>query len=177
MIIQTEKRSSRECYDEMMFVVANYQRLRRNPQMRLTGYTSFLKLWGVIAMAGTVICYLFYSRVFHNLIFLIMCGAFAVLLLLYGINYFRAEKMLKVYLSGTGQRTISINEEGVSYSDGTNSFSVDWPGISFVLVGRHCVSFVPEDGARVVISVPTDYLPQIREGLKEAGREELLIEK
>lgn len=175
MKLTIEKRGPRQYYEEFFFILANFRKFRRKPNSKAQVFSAYMKKNYVLMVLGILVLVL-YSLIGKDKLYLALIFLY-IALLFYTIYYHHsANKLIDSYYEDSTVKTIEINSEGVSYSDPSKSVTLNWDKIVYVLINKYSICFLPENASLIVITVSIEYLDEILQGIKEAGKEALIVD-
>ncbi len=173
MRIEVEKRGTRADYDEMLSVMNRYQKIVRNPQTKVGGYTKGLILYLIYIVLALAMTLCFYLQE-RSLFFAVAAGMMVLMLGFAMVLLIRVNKRISGYMNDKGKKIFEMDADGISYSDEGKTYLVKWENVAAVVINRKTVCFIPKEQTGVVIALMTEHADQIIEGLREYGKESLL---
>ena len=174
MKIEIKTRGSRECYDEFMYILSNYKKFRNNPHSKIMKLSDFIRSYTIYCALAIVLMFVFYL-IFKNTLFLVFIGMIVILLLILLMQGNRMNTSINNFLNSDETKTVEIDKDAVSYSDSKKQLRINWSEISNVIIGKECICFLPNDINNMCLCVSKEYLSEVLEGIKEAGKEDLIV--
>ena len=173
MRIEVEKRGTREDYDEMLSVMNRYQKIVKNPQTKVGGYTRglFLYLLYIVLMIALTMYFYLQER---SLFFAVAAGMLVLMLGFATVLLIRVNKRISGYTNDKGKKIFEMDADGISYSDDGKTYLVRWENVAAAVINRKTVCFIPKEQTGVVIALMVEYADQVIEGLREYGKQSLL---
>ena len=175
MKIEVNKRSSKEYYDEFLYIASKYRMFQQNPKTKTYRLTRFLTLYLGMALFAGVLNLLFYFKN-GEILHLMVAGMLGLMLFLYVRYYVTVEKRIKAYMEDDGSKTIEMTDEYVGYKDDSKDIRISWNDLSSVLFSRYSICFIPRNQTDILISISREYEDEIRKGLEEVDKEYLITE-
>lgn len=107
----------------------------------------------------------------------IVCCAVVLSYCLISYRWLRdVEKMIRRYMEDGTPCLLTIDEEGVEFNKESKIvMRAFWNNIAFILILKESICFLSKDASGSMIAVPVDYKGQVLEGMREAGRTDILI--
>ena len=137
--------------------------------------TRFLAVYLCMALFAGALNLLFYFKNKESL-HLMVAGMLVLLLILYARYYVSVEKRIKTFMSDEGSKTIEFTDEYVGYKDDSKDIRIKWDDVSCILFARYTICFIPKNLSDILISISREYEDEVLQGLREAGRDDLIVE-
>ena len=176
MKLEINELGSRDFYEEILYLSLNRRNILRNKNYKVHKVNDYYRMYIIYSILAALLMIVFYFM-FKNGIFLMMAGM-AIFLIVYellSVNNFN--KYIEAIMSQDKAKTIEINEDGVSYSDGERSLSLDWNAVHSVIKGKYSISFFPKNESDYMISLDKKYADEVIEALKANNMDVLLKDK
>lgn len=162
----------REYYDEMLYVLSYYKKIKKNPRVKVHSLTKYLSVFIVLLIIYIAIMFIA-NKTFHDLLFIYLAGISSILLAYYIFVLLNANKRIKEYINNTGTKIIEINDEGVRFKDDKRDFLINWSSIHSIVINNYSICFIPEDMSNIVVSISSEYANEVLKGIKEVNKEDL----
>lgn len=175
MEIKVDKRGPKEYYEEYYFVLSRYKQLIKKPNSKAYQFTKYLISYFVFGVFGLLLDVFFYLTFKNNLF--IFCGGMFALILVYDLYvYYNGKKVINTLMNDNKTKYIDINNDYVSYKDDLNEYKVEWKDIKYIIVNKYSIVFLPVDISKLVISISSEYLDQVKQGISEANQLAKLVD-
>ena len=168
MVIEVKEKGSREFYEEVVNVVAQYGRLRKKPEAKLKNYFVSLKIFAVllsVLIAVNLAMGIAWGFDGMAIAAVVVC---AVALVFDAVFWVNLKKAVDRYLSDDRSSVVTLDEDGVELNkENTQTVRLAWPSIAFVRVFKESVCFVSADITGFILAVAISHRQEILDYLKE----------
>ena len=166
----------REYYDEVLYVASNYKRFQKNPNKKIKGFIKAM-LMPTIAYIVMVLLMLILFWQDRDNVFLLLAGMLIFVVVFFVIYLVKGNKQINAMMAGNDVRTIEINEDCVRFEDSKKTIEQKWTNIMNVLLGPHCIVFLPTGLDGALITIERAYEEEVLKAVKEAGYGHLIVER
>ena len=175
MEIKVDKRGPKEYYEEYYFVLSRYKQFIKKPNSKAYQFTKYLISYFVFGVFGLLLDIFFYLTFKNNLF--IFCGGMFALILVYDLYvYFNGKKVINTLMNDNKTKYIDINNDYVSYKDDLNEYKIEWKDVKYILFNKYSIVFLPVDISKLVISISSEYLDQVKQGISETDQLAKLVD-
>ena len=175
MEFKIKNNGSKEFYDEFLYVVTQYKKIKNNPEKKAYRMTRYLIIYILFVLAGMLLFGFMYSG-HKNLIWAALIGMYSLLLVYLVIYLVNLTKKIKTYIDMEDEQIINIDDKGVKISSGENAFTINWDDIANIVVNKYSICFIPKTAANFLMSVSVEYIDNVVEAIKKVNRESLLVD-
>ena len=175
MRLEIKEQGSREYYNEFLYVVAKYRKLKKNPRRRVYNFTKYLIIYNIITFLMVLISLYFYLST-NDTIYMFYVGALSGVLAIQIGYLFKCRKRINMLLNTKGVRIIEFNEDGVEYIDDDKNLRIKWDDLKYVIINKYSICMLPKATLQGFTSVSVKYKDEVINGLKKYQKESVLID-
>jgi len=176
MKLEFNERGSKEFYDEILFVNANYYKILKNKNKKINRLTiSFIK-YLIISIIFTCLTIFLYLRT-NDSFYTFVIGIYIILILFCIYFIIITNKRIKELISREEKITINITENYIEYKSVNSIFKINFEDVACILINKYSICFVPKTTKNAMISITSNYKDQIIKLLKKYKKESLLNKK
>ena len=175
MRLEIKEISSREYYDEFLYIVFRHRKIRKSPRRKVYQFTKYIMTYMILSFCAVVLFNLFYVDS-NEPFFLFLTGMLTVLLfilLVYQITY---TKRIELLMQDDGVKTIEFNENGIEYIDDDKNIRTKWEDIKYIVINQYTISILPKVVIDGFTSLDVKYKDEVIKTLEKFGKEKLLVD-
>lgn len=166
MRIEIKELEGREFYQEIINVLMQYKKFKKNPEAPLTdNFQMFRTVVKVAAVAFAVVLIVGFIVGWSSPILLCtaVCWVCAAMLL---VNLRKMDKAVTDLVEDKRPSVVILDERGAALSkDGSLQIRMPWDHIEFVRLFDKSICFVPDEEIGIVIPLNKKYLDDVKEYL------------
>lgn len=174
MKIEIKERGSKKFYDEFLYIVSKYSKIKKNPKRKVRSLTFEIIMYIIFVSVAILLITSFYIND-NSSIYLILIGMLSILLLLIIVYLLSIIKRINILRSVTKTTIIDLDEKRIEFIDEEKNIRINWSDIEFVLINKETICFIPKRVTSTFISIPTYYKKAILKVLNKYKLDSLVI--
>ena len=175
MKIEVNKRGTKEFYSEILYITTKYNILKKKPNKKVQSIIKN-RIIQIVVISLLLPIYVDLYIKTNQWIYMFIIGAFFLIIFCLILTMININKRINILINEKGTKTISIDEEKVSYKDESKEYNVKWENIETIIINKESISFLPKTILYPVISLPTEYKDKVIETISKYKKESLLVD-
>ena len=175
MRLEIKGTSSREYYDEFLYIVFRNRKLRKSPRRKVYQFTKYILIYMICSFFAVVLFNLFYLDT-NDGVFLFLTGMLTLLLFILLIYQFTYTKKINLLMENDGVRTVEFNDVGVEYIDDDKNLRIKWEDIKYIIINQYTICILPKVVIDGFTSIDIKYKDKVIETLEKYHKEKLLVD-
>ena len=176
MKITVNEVGRREYYDEVLYVASNYKRFQKNPNKKIKGFIKAMVMPTIAYIVMVLLMLILFWQDRDN-VFLLLAGMLIFVVVFFVIYLVKGNKQINAMMADRGTRYIEITDDYVKFDDNKKVIEQKWNNILNVLLGPHCIVFLPTGLDGALITIERAYEEEVLKAVKEAGYGHLIVER
>ena len=172
MKLEIKECGNNSYYDEFLYLVQNYKKIRNNSIKNVHGLFKSGYLYLVVSCVIDVLFLVLYLLKKEN-IFLYVVIFFSFLVVFSLVYIFMISNKIKQLKNNFKESTFEINESSVSLSASSN-VTLNWNEIERIMVNKNTIVFIPKDMNKAFITMRSEYKNEILDAIKKYNKENLI---
>ena len=167
MEIVIDNAGSNKYYGEVFAVMSNYSKLVKDPKQRIRGIDSHaIILTEISFLFLTIFAFLYLSNQ-SNTIYLYVVILFLIAFILGIIYNVLIRRRISKFKNNGLDKKLIIEDEYVEMLIGNEQFRLNFSEMSWIIVNKYSITFLPKNEGSKIIAVENKYKSQIMATIKE----------
>jgi len=169
LVIRIPEIGPKKMYEELINVLLQYNRLKKDPGKRLRNRSRNYLLEFLISIVFFLFACFEYKSFGPDTTIAACMAALFLCALIFGSNYLRVRKLVKRYMADHRGTVVTLDRSGIELKkEEDHTIRIAWTNIRFIRCFKECICFSSKDDiAGLAIFVSKEYSERILVFLKE----------
>ena len=174
MTFSTDTNGSKEFYDEFHGTTTMYKSLFKKPNTKVVPLTKRITKNAVSMSILLVLFIVLYFLSFDKFALFVVAFLAAVEVLMLSLLII-TNKLIRQEMARAVPSEVTIDNTGIQFKNDNGVFKMNWEKTKFILINKYSIVFAPMDKNAISLALDTDCKDLVLEGLKEVGKEGLVV--